>query len=112
MAAGGGFEKGEVLGVVVEGALLAGGLGELQFRLHLQALVEFEEAVADVVEDFFLGGVAGAGEDVDPFQAEVEVVENEAAEQAVLCIRDEGGDLAGRSGEDGGEDRGWSEVLG
>ena len=89
--------------VVVECVLLAGGQGKLQFRLHLQALVEFEEAVADVVEDFFQGGVAGACEDVNPFQPEVEVVEDEAAEQAVLCIRDEGGDLAGRSGEDCGE---------
>ena len=91
--------------VVVEGALLAGGQGKLQFRLHLQALVEFEEAVADVVEDFFQGGVAGAGENVNPFQAEVEVVEDEAAEQAVLRIRDEGGDLSRCSGEDGGEVR-------
>lgn len=48
--------------VVVEGALLSGCQGKLQFRLHLQALVEFEEAVADVVEDFFQGGVAGWSE--------------------------------------------------
>jgi len=57
---------------------------------------------ADVVEDFVEGGAVDAGKNIEPLELEVDVVEDEAGEEAVLCIRYEGGDLAGRAGEDGG----------
>ncbi len=91
--------------VVVEGVLLAGGELEFHFGHCFEVLVDVGERPADVVEDFVEGGAVDAGEDVEPLELEVDVVEDEAGEEAVLGVRDEGADLAGRAGEDGGEAR-------
>lgn len=91
--------------VVVEGVLLVQGELKFHFGHSFKVLVDVGEGPADVVEDFVEGGSVDAGKYVEPFQLEVDVVEDEAGEEAVFCVRDEGGDLAGRAGEDGGEAR-------
>ncbi len=53
-----------------------------------------------------------SGEDVEPFQLEVQVVENEAGEKAVLGIGDEGGDLPGCVGEDSGHAKNFNMLSG
>ena len=80
------------------------GEGELEFHLghSFNILVDVGKGPADVVEDFIEGRAVDAGKYVEPFQLEVDVVEDKAGEEAVFCVRDEGGDLAGRAGEDGG----------
>ena len=90
--------RGAVVGV--EAVLLVRGELEFDLRLHLQPLVEVGEAPSDVVKDFFEGAALRPGEDVEPLQLEAEVVEDEAGEKAVFCIRDEGRYLPGRAGED------------
>ena len=95
--------RGTVVGV--EAVLLVRGELELDLRLHLQALVKVGETPADVVEDFFERTALGPGEDVEPLQLETEVVEDEAGEKAVLGVRDKGGYLPGRAGEDRREAR-------
>lgn len=91
--------------IVVEGVLLV--QGELEFHLGhpFEILVDVGEGPADAVEDFVEGGTVDAGKYVEPFQFEVDVVEDEAGEEPILCVRDEGGDLAGCAGEEGGEAR-------
>lgn len=95
--------RGTVVGV--EADLLIRGELEFDLRPHLQALAEVGKAPADVVEDFFEGAALGPGEDVEPLQLEAEVVEDEAGEKAVFGVRDEGGYLPGRTGEDRRETR-------
>ena len=67
--------------------------------------VEVVVVLAEGCEVVFKGVVAGFGEDVVPDEFGVEVVEEEAAEEAVLRIGDEVQDLPGRAGEDCGEPR-------
>ena len=54
---------------------------------------------------FVKGGVGVGAEHVIPYEAEVEEVEDEAAEQAVLGVGDEIQNLSGCSGEERGETR-------
>ena len=82
-------------------------LGEDEFGIGPveKGFVEVEVALSQGVEDGVEGAGGAAGKDVDPDGLEVQVVENEAGEEAVFGVGDEGGDLPGRSGKDGGEAR-------
>lgn len=90
---------GAVVGV--EGTLLGFREREAHFGQGVELLVEVEEAEADVIEDFVERGTVATRKYIDPLQPEVDVVEDETREKAVLGIGNQGGYLAGRSGEDG-----------
>ena len=65
--------------------------------------MEVMEIMSESLEVFVKGGVGVGAEHVVPYEAEVEEVEDEAAEQAVLCVCDEIENLTGRAGEEGGQ---------
>lgn len=67
--------------------------------------MEVVELLSESLEMFIKGGVGVGAEHVVPHEAEVEEVEYEAAEQAVLGVGDEIQNLSGRSGEERGKAR-------
>lgn len=89
--------------MVVEGLLLAQGQGELDGRGVLECMVESQELFAQGVK-VFVQGLSGAFvKDVVPFGFLVQVVEEEAAEQAVLYVGHEVDHLLRGAGEYGGK---------
>lgn len=91
--------------VCVEGIFLGGREVEGDFSHFAEHVVEVVELGAEAAEVVVGRAAVGFGEDVLPLQAGGEVVEHEAAEKAVLGIRDEVQDLLGRAGEKAAEAR-------
>ena len=85
---------------VVEGTLLA--LGQFVFHVSQfdEDVVEVVEALAQGLEESISGVWSSASEDIFPFIVANEVVEQEAAEKAVLGVGNEALDLLGCAGED------------
>ena len=72
--------------MLVEGLLLVRGKAELDGRSVLEGVVEGQELFSQSLE-VFVQGLSGAFvKNVDPFGLLVQVVEEEAAEQAVLYV--------------------------
>ena len=67
--------------------------------------MEVVELLSESLEMFVKSGVGVGAEHVVPYEAKVEEVEDEAAEQAVLGVGDEIQNLLGRSGEERGKAR-------
>lgn len=89
---------------VVEGFRLRQRESERDLRCLLQFLGKGSEKLTGSVESLFKGSVAAVGcEAVLPLGRGVDAVEDEAGEEPVLGILDEGFDLLGGAGEDGGE---------
>jgi len=90
--------------VFIEVPFLAGSEVELDAGIHLQVLVKLQDPVANAVEGLVKAvSVLVLGEGVLPFKPEIQVVEDEAAEKAVLRVRYQCRNLPGRSREYGGE---------
>lgn len=85
--------------VSIEGVFLGGREVEGDFTYFAQHVVEVVELGAQAPEVVVGRAAVGFGEDVLPLQGGGEIVEHEAAEKAVLGIRDEVLDLLGRAGE-------------
>ena len=87
----------------VELVLLLFGEGEDDVRSVLKLGVEVEEFRAKAGKVFVDAAVSALGKDVVPGDAGGKAVEDKSAEKAVLGVRDEILNLAGRAGEDGRE---------
>ena len=89
--------------MVVEGLLLARGQGKLDGRSVLEGMVEGQELLAEGIEVLVQGLSRAFVKDVNPFGFFVQIVEEEAAEKAVLYVGHEVDHLLRGAGEDGGE---------